>query len=792
MGQRRARYLILLGLAGLGLLAAAPDTRAPHTTWKDFGGGPDSSRYVDFTQITKANVAQMQVAWSYTTSDQEAYQFNPLIVDDTMYVLAKRNSLVALNAITGEEKWIHANLRGIARRGINYWESADRSDRRLLFQINNYLQAIDARTGKSILTFGKNGLVDLKEGLGRDPSTIARVQSGTPGRIFENLILIGSAPGEAYMSAPGHLRAFDVVSGKLVWTFHTIPQPGEFGYETWPKDAYRYVGGVNTWGEISVDEKRGIAYFPTGSPTYDYYGADRIGANLFSDCLLAIDARTGKRLWHFQTVHHDLWDYDLTAAPQLITVRRNGKTIDAVAQAAKTGFLFVFDRVTGEPLWPIEERPVPPSEMPGEQAWPTQPFPTKPAPFARQNVTPADLTPIFLSPEERTEWTERIKRARTGLFTPLSQTETIAQPGAVGGANWGNTAANPAKGIVYVMSQDFPSFYKLQPTPVLVGPPGGGQGGPGGAAGAAGGGAAAVGNASGAAQGPPSRGRTIYEQTCQACHGADRSGSPAGPSLTGVGTRLVFQDFRQLVLSGRGHMPAFPSIDDEAMTALWGYVGGPNASTTAAPVMPTGPVVASGGAPGGLDVRAGPRMGGGPGGAPYPEGVDVPAQRFYTGYGLSFPYILSAPWSRLVAYDLNAGDVKWTRPLGQDPEAIKAGGQDLGVPHGAQRMGMVVTSTGLLFATAKDGKVRAHDADTGEILWTGTLPQGAEGLPAMYQVNGRQYLVICATTRLSFGRNSKASGPGSQAGDAPATPGAYVVFALPDKTPTSKATASAK
>jgi quinoprotein glucose dehydrogenase len=773
MGQRRVPRALTIGaaLTLLALLAASnhaepratADTRAPHTTWQDFGGGPDSSRYVALTQITKANVGQMQVAWSYATADQEAYQFNPLIVDDTMYVLAKRSSLVALHAVTGEEIWVHANLRGIARRGINYWESPDRSDRRLIFQINNYLQAIDARTGKSILTFGTNGLVDLKEGLGRDPATIARVQSGTPGRIFENLILLGSAPGEAYLSAPGHLRAYDVVTGKLVWTFHTIPQPGEFGYETWPKDAYRYVGGVNTWGEISVDQQRGIAYFPTGSPTYDYYGADRLGANLFSDCLLAIDARTGKRLWHFQTVHHDLWDYDLTAAPQLITVRHNGKTIDAVAQAAKTGFLFVFDRVTGEPLWPIEERPVPASEMPGEQAWPTQPFPTRPAPFARQKMTAADLTPIFLTPQERTEWTTRIARARTGLFTPLSLQETIALPGAVGGANWGNTAANPAKGIVYVMSQDFPSFYKLQTTPAIVTPPGGP-----------------------AAQGPPSRGRTIYEQTCQACHGGDRAGTPAGPSLSGVGTRLLYQDFRQLVLSGRGHMPAFPSIEDEAMTALWTFVGdgagtrGPGGAANAPPPLPSGPVVASGGAPGGLEVRTGPRMAGGPGGAPYPTGLEVPAQRYYTGYGLGFPYIVSAPWSRMVAYDLNTGETKWSRPLGQDLVAVREGAPDAGVPRGGQRMGMIVTSTGLLFATSKDGKVRAYDAETGEILWTGSLPQGSEGLPAMYQVNGRQYLVVCATTHLTWGRESREGGPWTQAGGETA-PGAYVVFALPDK-----------
>jgi quinoprotein glucose dehydrogenase len=294
-----------------------------------------------------------------------------------MYVLARNTALVALDATTGQEVWVHENLQGIAPRGINYWESRDRRDRRLIYQRKHQLEALDALTGKPILTFGMDGAVNLREGFaGRDPTTIGRVQSSTPGKIFENLIILGSATGENYLATPGDLRAYDVISGKEVWRFRTIPHPGEFGYDTWPKDAYKYVGGTNTWGEITVDAARGIAYFPTGSPTYDYYGADRPGANLFGTALVALDARTGKRLWHFQMVHHDLWDYDNCAAPQLTTIRRGGKTIDVVAQAGKTGFLYVFDRVTGQPIWPIEERPVPKSDIPGEQAWPTQPYPT--------------------------------------------------------------------------------------------------------------------------------------------------------------------------------------------------------------------------------------------------------------------------------------------------------------------------------------------------------------------------------------------------------------------------------
>jgi quinoprotein glucose dehydrogenase len=744
---------------------------AEHKTWRDYGGGPDSSKFMALAQITKANVGQLQVAWTYPTSDNLNYQFNPIVVDNVMYVLAKNSSLVALNATTGEEIWIHANLRGITRRGVNYWESADRKDRRLLIQMNNNLQAIDAQTGKSILTFGNNGLVDLKQGLGREGSNV-RAQSSTPGKVFENLIILGSAVGEGYLSPPGHLRAFDVITGKMVWIFHTIPQPGEVGYETWPKDAYKYAGGVNMWGEMSIDAKRGIAYFPLGSPTYDYYGADRIGANLFGNCLLALDARTGKRLWHFQTVHHDLWDYDLTAAPQLVTVRRNGRRIDAVAQASKQGFLFVFDRVTGEPIFPIEERPVPKSEMPGEQAWPTQPFSTLP-PFARQTMTENDITPYFLTPDERATWIERLKKARKGLFNPPSTDETVAVPGAVGGANWGNTAANPAAGLVYVMSQDFPSFYKMTTEP-------GGIGGAVAGGGRVGGAPAGRGQQ----QTPDVRGRTTFEQTCQSCHGGgsgDHSGvaGAGGPPLTGIGARMPYEDFRQVVLAGRGRMPAFAAIDEPTMTALFAFLGGRvgpgGRGVGPADKPPTGPVVASGGAPGGLDLP----VGGGRGSNAYPEGVDVPPVRYYTGYGLGNPHIMTGPWSRMVAYDLNTGRIRWQVPLGVDKLAAEQGGADAGVPRGSQRMGMIVTSTGLLFATAKDGKIRAYSADDGKILWSAELPQGSEGLPAMYEVDGRQYLVVCATTGLTWGPKSREGGAWTQTDMESGAKGGYVVYALP-------------
>ncbi|MFY0254135.1 PQQ-binding-like beta-propeller repeat protein [Chitinophaga sp. 30R24] len=715
--------------------------------WEEYGGGPDQSKYVVLTQISKDNVKQLQVAWTYSTGDSTEYLFNPIVVDNIMYVVAKNYSLVALDAATGKELWIHANLKGITWRGLNYWESKDRKDRRIIFALNNYLQAIDANTGKSIWSFGDHGSVSLKEGLSRDPNTVGRVQSTTPGRVFEDLIILGSSPGENYFSAPGYLRAYNVLTGKLVWTFHTIPQPGEYGYDTWPKDAWKYAGGANTWGEISVDTKRGIAYFPLGSPTYDYYGGDRKGSNLFGNCLLALDARTGKRLWHFQFVHHDLWDYDLTAAPQLITVKHNGKVVDAVAQATKHGFLFVFNRVTGEPLWPIEERPVPKSDMPGEEAWPTQPFQPAIAPFTRHTVTADDLNPYFTA-EQQGNWRKRLAAGRAGLFTPPSDKyETFIIPGAVGGANLGNTASDPARGIVYISSQDYPSVFKLENMEEKEARVTGTQ---------------------------HNKGMNAYQQYCQACHGANKAGA-AGPSLLELGKRIDLEGFKNTVALGKGQMPGFQHIDEKTVTELYHYLAGntiaskPLPVKKETPVMPAGPVVATGGvpAPDGPPVR-------GMGMRYYPPGVDSPAQRYVSDYGLEYPNLMSPVWSSIMAYDLNTGIVKWRHELGQDANIAKLGGKNTGVPIGSQRKGMIVTANGLLFATSKGGKIYAFDAENGEELWSANLPWETYGMPAMYEAYGRQFIVVSATSPFTKESIDRTKEPG-------ALPRSYVVFALPEK-----------
>ena len=460
--RRRAGALATVAAAGLvvsavpRLLGSAPP---PPREWRDYAGGPDSSRFVAATQITKANVARLQVAWTYPDGDTD---FNPLVVRDVIYTRGRGRTLVALDAATGTPRWVSPEIEGFALRGVNYWESADGTDRRLLLSSLNMLRAFDARTGRPIPGFGTNGVVDLREGLDRDPSTVEQ-QGRLPGKIFEHLIILGSATNREYASAPGDIRAYDVRTGAHVWSFRTIPRKGEFGAETWPEDARAHVGGANAWAEMSVDTGRGIVYVPTGSGKFNFFGGYRRGDNLFSDSLLALDARTGQRRWHFQTVHHDIWDLDNNSAPQLTTITHDGRKVDVVAMASKTGYLYVFDRDSGTPIWPIEERPVPQkTSVPGQYLSPTQPFPTKPEPFSRQSFTAADLNPYILTDEQRAQFRERIARARNeGPFTPIGFEEVVHMPGNQGGSNWGSTASSPDDGRVYVIGFNVPTIIRL-------------------------------------------------------------------------------------------------------------------------------------------------------------------------------------------------------------------------------------------------------------------------------------------------------------------------------------------
>jgi quinoprotein glucose dehydrogenase len=430
--------------------------------------------------------------------------------------------------------------------------------------------------------------------------------------------------------------------------------------------------------------------------------------------------------------------------------------VDVVAEASKSGFLYVLNRDTGKPVWPIEERPVPQSDVPGEQLSPTQPFPTAPPPFARQKMTADDLNPYLMTAEERASWKQRLANDNNqGLFTPPSSVkETVEIPGARGGSNWGSTASNPSKGLVYLLTQDWPSFIPKVADRRL--PRAGGQ------------------------YGATSTGRQIFQENCQTCHGANRQGSTVAPSLVDLFSKLNLDAFHQIVSTGQGEMPAFPSLNNDNLDALYAYLVNPEGHsgpprTQSAPALSLGgPVVASGGAPGAL---AEPPMkavdyGGGFAGPPYPEGVNAP-KRLYSDYGLDFPYPIGPPWSSLVAYDLNTGTIQWKVPLGEDLVAAKEGASGTGMLEGGERRGIIVTSTGLLFVNGKDGKVRAFDADTGKILWVADLPTGSEGIPAMYEAGGRQYLVVSASTPLVFGRQPKGGASASSAHNG------YIAFALP-------------
>jgi len=738
------------------VLISSLTSSAQQASWKDYLGGPESSHYSALKQINTSNVNQLDVAWTYPTGDEVTYTFSPLVVDNIAYFAAKQGSLVAVDATTGKELWVHpftpaagvpSRFGGIAGlRGGNYWESKDRTDRRLFVPSGGFLQAIDARTGNLVDSFAYHGKLDLKIGLDRATRPLS---SRTPGRVFDNILILGSATGEGYLAPPGDIRAFDVVTGKLLWVFHTIPRPGEFGYDTWPKDAYKYMGGVDVWGEITVDEKRGIAYFPVASAKYELYGGDRPGNNLYADCLLALDARTGKHLWHFQTVHHDVWDYDPDAAPQLVTVEHEGKMVDAVALASKNGFLYVFDRVTGKPLWPIEERPVPQSDVPGEVTSKTQPFPTVVPPFGRQGMTVKDMYEGFMKPEEIPWWRDRLTKARTGFYTPPAVgVDTINLPSVNGGALFFSTGADSASGTVYVLSKDMPSIVKLVPAGESTSANAGGliPSRPHNTA------------SRGARPGFPTTeemGRAVYEQNCQVCHGPELKGD-RGPELDTVVSRLGAEATRNVITKGRATMPSFSSLPAQSMNDLMAFLKQPDlAPLGSAPSAAAQAFVRSMAEPA------------------YPQDVEGPPSRYKTGYG-NERFVINPPWSTITAYDLNTGKIKWQTPFGDVPEA---GPSDTLRGNAYPKSGFVITAGGLVLFAGNDSKLYALNSVTGKLIFSKELPNGSQGVPAVYEVNGREYILLAVSGGASPYPQGAYMPPGGVS--PPEVSKGYIAFALP-------------
>jgi quinoprotein glucose dehydrogenase len=688
------KLIIFAILSVLVFTNGKEDINVGENTWTTYKADEKSTSYSPLDQINVTNVNQLKNIWTFQISDVPqgespvSSQCNPIIIDGVMYINSAKQTVYAINAQTGRQIWEFKALAdgesSAASRGVTYWKKG--TDKRILYAAGNYLMAINAETGQLIPTFGEHGKVNLNVGVRDDPDKIS-VTLTTPGSVFNDLIIIGSRLPDFYGAAPGYIRAYNCTTGKLVWTFHTIPHPGEPGYETWPADAYKYAGGVNCWAGMSMDTKRGMVFLALGSPSYDFYGADRIGANLYGNCVLALDAATGQYKWHFQTVHHDIWDYDLPCPPNLVTIKQNGKDIDAVAQATKHGFIFVLDRETGVPVFPIEERKVPASNIPGEVAWATQPFPIKPQPFVKQSMTEDDLNNYSSADHEAILKQFRSVRYE-GLFTPPDLKGTLSLPATRGGANWGGAAFDPNTDYLYVRGNNLPEIQTIVDA-----------------------------NKHFATQNNTlfEQGRVTYLKHCAACHGAEKQGiAPVFPALVGLKGKKSEKEMLGKIRNGSGQMPGFKGvITDTEEKSIIAFLYDMKDAKIEVPQ-----VANSADAP----VRY----------------MNTTAYRTWSDP--SGNPALKTPWCTLSALNLSTGEYEWQIPLGNDEKLQEKDGAPTGL---LGRSGPMVTAGGLVFISgAADKKIWAYDKITGKLIWETTLPAANNANVCTYAVNGKQYLAL--------------------------------------------------
>ncbi|WAC15025.1 PQQ-binding-like beta-propeller repeat protein [Dyadobacter pollutisoli] len=653
--------------------------------WPAFGHDESNNKYSALDQVNTKNVANLQLAWKAEddAEDRASVLFNPLIVNGIMYAFMPSEKLAAIDASTGKKIWEFkpdSTVVSTWTRGITFHHDKGQGADVLLFVYGSTLYSVRAADGKLNEAFGMKGRVDFYTGLSVEPSKrqAVHVTVNAPGVIYGDLFIVGCKVPDELPSTSGDIRAFNANTGKLEWVFHTIPQKGEFGSETWPADARKKNGGANCWGGMALDKKRGIVYVPTASPSFDFYGADREGQNLFANCLLALNAKTGKRIWHFQTTHHDLWDRDNGSPPNLLTVKHHGKDIDAVALATKLGYVFVFNRETGEPLFPIKEVPVPTkSDMPGEKPWPTQPFPQKPGPFARQGFKEEYITDQ--TPELNKYFKDQIKsnRYQTGIYDPPNLTGSIILPTAHGGSNWGGASLNPQTGVMFINSNDLPWFLKLTEIKGLD-----------------------IHN--------DLSGKELFGMYCSGCHGADKKGTNYGPNIARKIGRLSVEKLDLFIKKGAEPMPSFKHLPQAQIDAIVSYLKGKPVSSE------------------GQTEQA------------HKEPYGFSGYDFYKDTSDNFA--IKPPYGTLNAIDLNKGEILWQVPLGEDEKLAKMGIKNSGIFN--RGGGIATAGGLVFIAATVDGKFRAFEQKTGKILWSVELPGNGCSIPSTYAVNGKQYVTI--------------------------------------------------